>query len=164
MRRFAADTSVPIERSRAEVEEILRRYGADGFRYAWANREGRRVEQIEFTVHERMIRFTLILPDAHDEEFRLTRAKRQRRNDRDRVRAWDQACRQRWRALTLCIKAKLEAVECGIAEFEAEFMAQTVDPATNRTVGEIMLPQISQRYAGIDARLSLPGLPAPEEP
>ncbi|MBW3538740.1 MAG: hypothetical protein KY476_00570 [Planctomycetes bacterium] len=163
MSRYAAETSVPIERSRAEIEGILRRYGADGFRYGWADREQRRVEQIEFTVHERLIRFTLIMPSQHDPEFARTPARGHRRSDKDRIRAWDQGCRQRWRALALCIKAKLEAVECGISEFESEFMAQIVDPGSGRTVGEIMRPQIAQRYAGIDARLSLPGLPAPEE-
>ena len=65
-------------------------------------------------------------------------------------------------ALLLCIKAKLDAVECGITKFEAEFMAQIVDPS-GRTVGEIILPQIPQRYQGVDHRLTLPGLPAPEQ-
>jgi hypothetical protein len=43
-------------------------------------------------------------------------------------RLWEQACRRRWRALALVIKAKLEAAEAGITEFEAAFLAHIVLP------------------------------------
>src|SRR5260370_42323885 len=33
--RFAADTDVPADRSRAEVERTLQRYGADQCMYGW---------------------------------------------------------------------------------------------------------------------------------
>ena len=39
-----------------------------------------------------------------------------------------QACRQRWRALLLIIRAKLEAVESGITTLESEFLANIVLP------------------------------------
>ena len=35
---------------------------------------------------------------------------------------WEQACRQRWRALALVIKAKLEAIDAEISTFEEEFL------------------------------------------
>ena len=50
-----------------------------------------------------------------------------------------------WRALNLVIKAKLEAVECGISVFEDEFMASIVLPSGD-TVGDFMKPQIEQAY------------------
>ncbi|WP_198651245.1 hypothetical protein [Salinicola sp. CPA57] len=59
--------------------------------------------------------------------------------------AWEQACRQRWRALALVIKAKLEAVESGITMFEEEFLAHIVLP-NGGTVGGWMLPQIKKSY------------------
>ena len=46
------------------------------------------------------------------------------------------------------MKAKLETIDSGISTFESEFMSYIVDPATNRTVGEIMLPQIAASYEG----------------
>jgi hypothetical protein len=49
-----------------------------------------------------------------------------RRTETQAQRAWEQAVRQRWRALVLVIKAKLEAVESGITSFEDEFLAHTV--------------------------------------
>jgi hypothetical protein len=50
-------------------------------------------------------------------------------------RGHEKACRQRWRALALCIKAKLEAVEAGITQFEEEFYAHIVLPG-GRTIYE----------------------------
>ena len=163
MPKYAKDTSVPTEKSRAEVESTLRRYGADGFRYGWADRNGIRLEQIEFTAQDRMVRFTLPMPSKDDPEFARTPARRQIRSPQQRMAAWEQACRQRWRALALAIKAKLECVECGISEFESEFLAQIVDPETGRTVGDTVRPMIENRYSGLPGRIELPGLPAPEE-
>lgn len=40
MSRCAQNTSVSSEKSRAEIERILRRYGADGFMYGWEARPG----------------------------------------------------------------------------------------------------------------------------
>jgi hypothetical protein len=59
--------------------------------------------------------------------------------------AWEQACRQRWRALALVVKAKLEAVECGISTFEEEFLAWMMLP-DGSTVGDRMLPQLETAY------------------
>lgn len=63
------------------------------------------------------------------------------RHPDDAYRAWEQACRSRYRALNLCIKAKLEAVEQGITTFEAEFLAHFVMP-NNQTLGEAIIPQL----------------------
>ena len=59
--------------------------------------------------------------------------------------AWEQALRTRWRALLLCIKAKLESVESGIETFDTAFMAQIVLP-DGRTVEERVLPEIEKAY------------------
>ncbi|MBI2798928.1 MAG: hypothetical protein HYX63_01375 [Gammaproteobacteria bacterium] len=68
-----------------------------------------------------------------------------------------QAVRQRWRALNLVIKAKLEAVESGISVFEEEFLAHIVMP-NNQRVGQWMLPQIAAAYSS--GKMS-PMLPVP---
>ena len=59
--------------------------------------------------------------------------------------AYEQAVRQRWRALALVVKAKLEAVEAGISIFEREFFSDIVLP-DGRTVGEYVLPQVEESY------------------
>lgn len=162
MGKFATNTSVSAEKSRAELESTLNRYGASGFRYGWGEVGGRRVEQVEFLANDRSVRFTMQMPSRHDAEFLKTPARGNRRTEKAAYQAWEQACRQRWRALCLAVKAKLECVECGISEFEDEFLAQIVDPQTGRTMGETIRPQIAQRYAGIGGPIGLPGLPAPE--
>jgi hypothetical protein len=64
------------------------------------------------------------------------------------------ADRQRWRALYLVVRAKLEAVEAGIAIFEEEFMAFIVVPGKNQTLGEILLPRLSD--GSFDVNRALP--------
>lgn len=55
------------------------------------------------------------------------------------------AIKQRWRALALIIKAKLEAVESGISEFDDEFLANIMLP-DGATVGEWFRPQLAEAY------------------
>lgn len=141
MARYASDTSVSTERSRAEIESILRRYKADQFGYA-TNARG---ATVMFTIGGRHIKFMLPLPDPEAREFTHTPAKGQRRTAADAEKAWEQACRQRWRALALVIKAKLEAVSAGITTIEDEFLAHTVLP-DGSTMGQWAKPQIEEAY------------------
>lgn len=155
MTRYAEQTSVSTERSRAEIEGLLVRYGATHFAYMC----GPGKAMIEFLANDRRVRFVLPLPDRGAKEFSerfdgRSKAWRQRSVD-DAAKAWEQVCRQRWRALCLAVKAKLETVETGISTFEAEFMAHIVDPATNRTVGEVILPQLAKSYEDVDAPQAL---------
>lgn len=137
--RYAAETSVSVEKSRAEIEASVMRYGATGFTSGWL--PGRAA--IMFEMHDRRIRFNLPLPDQKEERFWLTRHKnkwQRQRVDEATARAnWEQACRQKWRALALAVKAKLESVESGISTFEEEFMANIVLP-DGLTIGETILP------------------------
>jgi hypothetical protein len=68
------------------------------------------------------------------------------------------AIRQRWRALLLTIKAKLEAVAVGITTLEEEFLANVVTP-DNVTVGEWIRPQLKEAY---ETGAVLPMLPMPK--
>lgn len=138
---YAAKTNVSVEKSRAEIERTLQRYGCDDFAY----RTNRRFAQIAFTMNERMLRFELNLPDPDDAEFRKTPSGRRRRDDDAAYKAWEQACRQRWRALALVIKAKLEAVESGITTFDIEFLGHIVVPG-GQVFHEVALPKIEKAY------------------
>ena len=127
------------EQSRSEIERTLSRYGADEFMYG--TREGQAL--VAFKLQGRQIRYMLTMPAKKD--YLFTEARRTRRSDKSAHEAWEKACRQRWRSLALNIKAKLDAVENGIACFEDEFMAQIVLPDSS-TVGEFMRPQIAAAY------------------
>lgn len=159
--RYANQTEVSVEKSRAEIENILTKYGASQFGYAVDANRG--LASIQFCAKDRHIQFILKLPAQNDREFHRTPHFKKVRSADAAFKAWEQACRQRWRALALCIKAKLEAVECGISEFEDEFMAHIILPG-GKTVSQLMRPQIERAYLNGDAPVGIAGfLPAPEE-
>lgn len=153
MSQYASKTTVSVEKSRSEIERLLSRYGADQFISGW------NVDKavIGFTMEQRQIKFLLPLPDRSDPDF--TEYKRgytvHKRTEDAAYKKWEQACRQRWRALTLVIKAKLEAVESGISEFEDEFMANIVMP-NGQTVGQMTKPAIEAAYESGQMRPLLP--------
>lgn len=138
---YASDTSVNVERSQAEIERVLMRYGASHFMRGWADDQA----SIAFTIANRSIRFLLPLPSRDDEQFAATPSGRRRKNPAAALQAWEQACRSRWRALLLVIRAKLEAVETGISTIEDEFLAWTIIPGgRGRTVGDQLRPQLEE--------------------
>lgn len=114
------------------------RYGATEFGYM------RREELVivGFKVLSRNIRFIINIP--RKEEFQFTDTGRNRKNTQI-TQAWEQSVKQRWRALALVIKAKLEAVESHIATFEEEFLPYIVLP-NGKTVAEETLPAIEEIY------------------
>lgn len=151
MSRYAETTEVSAERSRAEIERTLRRYGASGFLYAWQERRA----AVAFDLMGRRVLFELPLPEADDPAFTETPSGRAR-SPAQAEKAWQQACRQRWRALALAIKAKLEAVEAGITAFDTEFLAHLVLPGGD-TVGRRLAPELERALAGDRLPPLLPG-------
>ena len=141
MTKYAAQTSVSVEKSRAEIETVLRKYGATEFAYMTTMSKA----LIVFRAHERLVRFTLPLPDQREEKFSFDRRTKRDRRPEQAHRLWEQECRSRWRSLVLVIKAKLEAVQSGIMSFETEFLGNIVLP-DNKTVAEHSLPQIRESY------------------
>ena len=149
--RYAAQTEVSSDRSRAEIERTLRKYGATAFAYGW---EGN-MAQVGFKLAARQIKFQLPLPDPGSDEFTLTPTGRER-SGKAAEDAYEQAVRQRWRALALVIKAKLEAVEAGISTVEREFLDAIMLP-DGRTVGDWLGPQLGVVYAQQAMPALLPG-------
>lgn len=139
--KYAAGTDVPADRSRSEIEKTLVRYGATKFAYGW---EGD-AAMIGFVANGRHIRFLLPLPDKSSREFTHTPERGTLRSQGQALVAWEQACKQRWRALALYVKATLEAVESGIVTFEEAFEAHTLLP-NGQTVASFMQPQIREAY------------------
>lgn len=143
MARFASETKVSVEQSRAEIESTVRKYGADGFLSGWADDKA----MVQFRAHGRYVKFIMQLPRPDDTAF--TSYERgglsvQRVPDQA-YKLYEQACRQRWRALLLLVKAKLEAVESGIVTFEEEFLAHVIMP-DGRTVYEMARAPIAIAY------------------
>jgi hypothetical protein len=152
MAKYAATTTVTADKSRSEIEAALTRYGASAFAYGW---QGERA-MIEFAASNRRVRIVVPLPDRADKEFTMT-PQRRTRSATEAQRMFDQAVRQRWRALLLVVKAKLEAVDAGIATFENEFLAYTVLP-DGSTAGDWIRPQIEAAYGSGRMPEMLPAL------
>lgn len=128
MTLYAENTKVPVGQSRAEIEKLLERHKAK--QYGTAVDYDLLAARVQFRLHDRIVRFVINLPD--------------RKKLGDGVR-FERAERQRWRALLLVIKAKLESVENSIETFEHAFLSQIVMP-NDQTVAEIVVPQIAESY------------------
>lgn len=118
-RRYAAETSVPVDRTKSEIERTITRYGATAFMTGWENQKA----MLSFTFDGRMVRFIIEGSEGKTQKRR------------------DQSGRQRWRALLLLIKAKLEYVDSGIHQFEEEFLGNIVTD-NGETVAERIIPQL----------------------
>lgn len=145
---YGSSTSVPVEKSRTEIEVLLRRYGATSFAYY----QGPNRAAVVFVKDGRQVRFSMPMPDPNERRFTHTASTRVPRSASVAHASWEQACRQKWRALVLIIRAKLEAVEAGIVSFEEEFLAHTVLPG-GVTVFEYVAPQIEKVYAAENTSL-----------
>ena len=143
---YAQDTSVTVDRSKNEIERIVTKYGASQFTTGWDQARGKAA--IQFDMKNRRIRFVLDMPKPGDYAtyerggaYGTTHTRE--RTEREQLRKADQEMRRRWRSLLLVVKAKLEAVETGISEFEEEFLAHIVT-ASGQTIGEMILPKLDK--------------------
>lgn len=157
MPTYASATDVSSDRSQQEIQRTLRRYGATQFAMGWTNSQA----MIGFVIKDREVRFLLPMPDPQDRKFTHTPSKGLRRTAAQQEAEYEQAVRQRWRALNLVIKAKLEAVEAGIVDFDTEFLGQIVLP-NGATVAETVIPRMQDALAGGSPNL-FPALEAKRE-
>jgi len=134
MTRYAARTKVPVSKSRMEIEAAVKKYGATGFGSGWMTTPGQKDRAVvQFQIAQRQVRFSLHMDPKVEE-------------------------RQKWRALLLVVKAKLEAVDAGIATIEQSFFAEIVHPETGQTVYEMASKQLALAYEQGTSMPLLPGV------
>lgn len=160
MGSYAEGTEVSVERTKAEIEKVLTKYGADQYLSGWDT--GDSAAFVAFRAHGKHIKFRLELPHKDDKAFKFTPHRRYIRRPDEAIKAWEQACRARWRSLLIVIKAKLEAVNAGITVFEDEFLAQIVLP-DGQTAGEWLRPQIKMAYENGQMPRALVGIGGPTQ-
>lgn len=114
--KYAAYTTVPVSKSRMEIENTVLRFKADQFGIAMTSDKA----MVQFRLKPWMLRFILPLPNSNEPEQR-----------------------QRWRALCLIIKAKFAAIEARITSVEEEFEAHIVMP-DGKTMHEHIAPKLKQ--------------------
>lgn len=145
-KKYAEGTTVPVSRSREEIESLLKKYGAAGFMYG---QQGL-MAAVMFEMHGRRYRIELKYPPVQFSAHAPRQAEQ----------AQEAEIRRLWRALVLVMKAKLEGVKSGVTTVEEEFLAHTV-MANNERVHDWLEPQIKEMYESGQMPSFLPGLPQP---
>jgi len=140
-RPYAERTVVPVQQSKNEIERLLQMNGAGAI--AMFTDDGRAVAAVAFTMAERSYRFVMPMPrmcakGSREEKIRM------------------QLARQRWRALLLVLKAKIESARSGVTTLETELLPYAVLP-NGRTVADEVQPRLAANYKGQDVPL-LPGV------
>ena len=123
---YASETEVTVEKTKTQIEKLLMDFEASAFMSGTTS--GQSV--IMFEMAERKVKFVLPLP---------------LRESFNTQKQYEQACRTRWRALYLALRAKLEMAATGITTFEDEFLSHIVMP-DGQTVGQMTRPRIAQAY------------------
>lgn len=149
---YAAHTAVPVDRSRAEIERTLMKYGATRF--------GTMMEptgaSIYFEVNGRQIQLRVPMPPRDDKQFaRARRSSWRAVATSERDKRYEQEFRRRWRVLLITVKAMLEAVDSKVLTFDQAFLAHVVVPGTAKTVGDYLVPRLDAIQAnGVRALLA----------
>ncbi len=134
MAEYAKNTKVPVSRSKTELEAIFQRWGVDGFMIAW---EGD-INIVAFK--HKGLQARIPVPQPQRTKF-------------PSETAYEQAIRQRWRAMILFVKSTLEAVDAGIISFE-----QSVGSNTRTTLSQPgwQLALVSIWSDGLSSAIHLP--------
>ena len=143
MRRYADETTVPISRSRDEIQKLLRHWGADGIRWTDDYQHDRVL--LEFVWHHEscgyVARFSLLLPTA----AMLRTSSMDGRSHKFSQTKFDKLMAARGkrehRTLLLFLKGAFEAIEEGLVTAEQLFLPFLVG-ADDRTVSEVLLPRL----------------------
>lgn len=157
---YAAKTTVTAERSRAELETLLQKHGATqrGIMVDDADPESSKAV-ILFQLDKKTFRLEVTLPTASEiwRDFKRPLPRGFRRWTHTQRDTWvtkevQQRSRERWRAILLVVKAKLEFIALGASTAEREFF------------GDLVLPDGRRLYAVVHPQLDAPAAPGAATP
>ena len=122
MAKYAKTTSVPVNRSRTQIQDVLIGFGIDEFFFGTSSRG----QGIGFKYEGRVYKYNVPLPERTEDM-----------SDKQ----YEQALRSRWRVLHMTLKMKLEEILGGGIPFEDQFLAQMCLP-NGKSVSDFMrLPE-----------------------
>ncbi len=145
-RRFAEETTVPISKSRQEVDKLLRNWGCDGIQWTDEFSAGRVTLRFTWPHQGATYRARLTLLLFTDKDTCVTKRSTQARAPSCRRcmnRLREGRGRQEHRVLALWVKAALNAVDAGLMAAEALFLPFLED-IEERTVVEVVGPQMHE--------------------
>jgi len=153
-KRYAEGTSVPVEKTKANLEALLAKHGAHQRLFATDDRAGRAIVQFRMMDRNVKLHLRVDVDDLPDPQQRSTyqdgcphgwnswTSKRRAEWVSSKVA---QREREAWRRLLLLTKAKLEMVADGATTFEREFLPDLLLP-DGSTVHERLGPQLEAAY------------------
>jgi hypothetical protein len=138
---YAVKTDVPVQRTIAELDLLLQKYGATGFAFGRDDTQG--LTTVQFRIADRTCRFMVEIPRG--EQFRLTSTGRWR-SVPQAEQAAQAEFRRRWRVRFLLIKALLVAVDEDAVTLTEAFLPHML-LAGGQTVAEWAEPQLADGAA-----------------
>jgi hypothetical protein len=130
--KYAKNTTVTIESSQNEIQNLIKKYGATKFAIDWDS------NAIIFEFHNRTIKLQIKYPNREEFEYASNKKKRSESVIENK---YQMAKRQAWRILVLYLKANLEAIDSGILTMDQVFMPYFL-MKTGQTLSEYVLPQL----------------------
>lgn len=128
MQRYAKVTSVPVSRSRTQIQDVLENFGVDEYFFGTSPRG----QGIGFRYEGRVYKYNVPLPN---------------RTKGMTEKQYEQALRSRWRVLHMTLKMKLEEIAGGGIPFEDQFLAQMCLPDGSAVSDFMRLPENTERLA-----------------
>lgn len=119
---YAKATSVPISRSRSQIQDELEKFGIEEFFFGTSPRG----QGIGFKYEGRVYKYNVPMPE---------------RTEGMTDNQYKQAQRQRWRILYMTLKMKLEEILGGGIPFEDQFMAQMCLPNGSSVSDFMKMPE-----------------------
>jgi len=159
MKRYAADTTVPVARSRGEIDSLLRQWKCKGIqwtdqfddgivvlRFAWA-----------FEGNSYMTRFTIRLPSESELMKQAIDGRSSTKISPIKLEKLQaKQGQQEHRILLLWLKAAFNAVQAGIVRAEEIFLP-FLEGANGQTVSEAVLPRLALLMTDNPSRLLTQG-------
>lgn len=133
MSNYAKNANVSVEQTQLEIQKLLQKNGATKFGIDFTS------NTLLFELKQKSIKLIVPLPSISDFEFTLAHIKRQQYQIE---KVYEQAIKQRWRALLLIVKAKMEAISSRITTIEQEFLPSILLP-NGQTLSQYIIPQLS---------------------
>lgn len=129
---YAKKTTVKSSKSVGDIEKLLMKNKSQRFIHDFNPTNG--VVKLAFTFEDTAIRMSLKLPVTLPKGLNPTK------KDEN---LYEQSKRTAYRQLLLCIKAKIEAVNCGLETVEQAFLPYIMI-GPNEVMGDRVIPQIEK--------------------
>jgi hypothetical protein len=131
-----AGTTVPVERSQAQLRKLLQHHGASSFEFGEGALNGQLTAAVGFAIHGLHVRMRVPLKAPGEQAVRAAAARSKRGADEARATLVEQESKRIWRVLAWNVKARLESVEEGVETLEEAFLAHVLDETSGETIFE----------------------------